>query len=134
MATIKRFEDLDIWQLARELNIKITPLLDKLNESRNYDLKSQLDRSAGSVMDNIAEGFERDGNREFIQFLAISKGSLGEVRSQLYRALDRNFLEEDFHLSLQEYCLALAGKIANFIKYLNNTEHRGNKFKKETQN
>jgi len=83
MATIKRFEDLDIWQIARELNIKILPLLDKLNESRNYELKSQLDRSAGSVMDNISEGFERDGNREFIQFLAISKGSLGEVRSQL---------------------------------------------------
>ena len=93
MATIKRFEDLDIWQIARELNIKILPLLDKLNESRNYELKSQLDRSAGSVMDNISEGFERDGNREFIQFLAISKGSLGEVRSQLYRALDKSFLE-----------------------------------------
>ena len=57
MATIKRFEDLDIRQIARELNIKILPLLDKLNESRNYELKSQLDRSAGSVMDNISEGF-----------------------------------------------------------------------------
>ena len=90
MATIKRFEDLDIWQLARELNIKITPLLDKLNERRSYELKSQLDRSAGSVMDNIAEGFERDGNREFIQFLAISKGSLGEVRSQLFSISRKN--------------------------------------------
>ena len=134
MATIKRFEDLDIWQLARELNIKIIPLLDKLNENKSYDLKSQLDRSAGSVMDNIAEGFERDGNREFIQFLAISKGSLGEVRSQLYRAFDRNFLEKENHEVLNEHCLALTGKIANFIKYLNSTELKGNKFKKETQN
>ena len=134
MATIKRFEDLDIWQLARELNIKITPLLDKLNERRSYELKSQLDRSAGSVMDNIAEGFERDGNREVIQFLAISKGSLGEVRSQLFRALDRDFLEKESHERLNANCLALAGKIANFIKYLNSTELKGNKFKKETQN
>jgi hypothetical protein len=116
MATIKRFEDLDIWQIARELNIKILPLLDKLNESRNYELKSQLDRSAGSVMDNISEG------------------SLGEVRSQLYRALDKSLLEKEKHDLLQEDCLLLASKIAKFISYLNNTEHRGNKFKKETQN
>jgi four helix bundle protein len=130
MATIRRFEDLDVWQLARELNIKITPLLDRLSEAKNYDLKSQLDRSAGSVMDNISEGFERDGNREFIQFLAISKGSLGEVRSQLYRALDRNFIEKEKHDVLQEECLLLAGKPGKFIAYLNNSEIRGNKFKK----
>lgn len=130
MATIRRFEDLDVWQLARELNIKITPLLDRLSEAKNYDLKSQLDRSAGSVMDNISEGFERDGNREFIQFLAISKGSLGEVRSQLYRALDRNFIEKEKHDGLQEECLLLAGKLGKFISYLNNSEIRGNKFKK----
>ena len=74
MATIKRFEDLEVWQLARELNIKITPIFNKLNEAKSYELKNQLDRSSGSVMDNIAEGFERDGNRELIQFLAIAKG------------------------------------------------------------
>ena len=130
MATIKRFEDLDVWQQARDLNIKIMPLLKKLNEERNYDLKSQLDRSAGSVMDNISEGFERDGNREFIQFLAISKGSLGEVRSQLYRSLDRSLLEKEAHDLLQEDCLLLAGKLGKFISYLNNTEYKGTKFKK----
>lgn len=130
MATIRKFEDLDVWQLARELNIKIVPILDKLNETKNYDLKSQLDRSAGSVMDNISEGFERDGNREFIQFLAISKGSLGEVRSQLYRTLDRNFIEKETHDLLQEECLLLAGKLGKFITYLNNSDIKGNKFKK----
>ncbi len=130
MATIKKFEDLDVWQLARQLNIKIVPLLEKLSEAKNYDLKSQLDRSAGSVMDNISEGFERDGNREFIQFLAISKGSLGEVRSQLYRTLDRKFLLKEEHDLLQEECLLLAGKLGKFISYLNNSEIKGNKFKK----
>lgn len=130
MATITKFEDLEIWQQARELNIKVAPLLNKLVEFKSYRLKDQLDGSAGSVMDNIAEGFERDGNREFIQFLAISKGSLGEVRSQLYRATDRSYLEVEQNEILQVECKLLAGKIANFISYLNNTEHRGNKFKK----
>lgn len=133
MATIKKFEDLDVWQLARELNKKLIPLLEKLHHDKNFDLKSQLDRSAGSVMDNISEGFERDGNREFIQFLAISKGSLGEVRSQLYRALDRNFLEKESHDILQEDCILLAGKIGKFIAYLNNTEYKGTKFKKDNK-
>ncbi len=136
MATIKRFEDLDSWQMARKLNVDLIPLLEKMELQRSFDLKSQLDRSAGSVMDNIAEGFERAGNREFIQFLAISKGSLGEVRSQLYRALDRGFIEKKKHDSIQEECLALAGKIGNFIEYLNSSEFKGTKFKKpdQTQN
>lgn len=131
MATITKFEDLEVWQLARQLNTKIYPLLQSLNETRNYELKNQLDSSAGSVMDNISEGFERDGNREFIQFLAISKGSLGEVRSQLYRVFDRNPLDKEAFENLQNDCLLLAGKIAKFIAYLRNTEFKGNKFKKD---
>jgi len=130
MATITKFEDLEIWQKARELNIKINPLLEKLNDFKSYRLKDQLDGSAGSVMDNIAEGFERDGNREFIQFLAISKGSLGEVRSQLYRALDRSYIQKEESERLQEECKTLAGQIAGFISYLNKAEFKGNKFKK----
>src|SRR5437868_14991847 len=94
MATIKKFEELEIWQSARELNKEIYPVIENLQENKHYKLKEQLDGSIGSVMDNIAEGFERDGNREFIQFLAISKSSLGEARSQLYRAFDRNMLNE----------------------------------------
>ena len=73
MATIKRFEYLELWQSARKLNANVYPILEILDERRSYKFKDQLDASAGSVMDNIAEGFERDGNKEFIQFLAISK-------------------------------------------------------------
>lgn len=130
MATITTFEDLEIWQQARELNIKIAPLLERLKEDKCYRLKVQLDGSAGSVMNNIVEGFERNGNKEFVQFLAISKGSLGEVRSQLYSALDRNYIEKEKHDAFQEECKFLAGKIAGFISYLNKTEFKGNKFKR----
>ena len=133
MATIKRFEDLEVWQLARELNIKITPIFNKLIEAKSYELKNQLDRSSGSVMDNIAEGFERDGNRELIQFLAIAKCSLGEVRSQLYRIFDRNFIEKQYHDLLQEDCLQLGSKLGKFISYLNNSTIKGNKFKNQTK-
>ena len=129
MATIKKFEELEIWQSARKLNMEISPVLENLQETKNFKLKEQLDGSAGSVMDNIAEGFERDGSREFLPFLAISKGSLGEVRSQLYRAFDRKILNEKELTEFQIKCSELATKIANFMRYLNQTSFRGNKFK-----
>jgi four helix bundle protein len=81
MASIRKFEDLEICQKACELNQKIYPILLFLQETRSFELKSQLDDAAGSAMDNISEGFERDGNKEFLQFLYISKGSAGEVKS-----------------------------------------------------
>ena len=130
MATIVNFEDMEIWQLARQLNKDIYPLLNLLKEGKNFELKGQLDGSAGSVMDNISEGFERDGNREFIQFLAISKGSLGEVRSQLFRAFDREFLNESELQKLQTDAKTLANKIGKFMTYLRNSEIKGKKFKK----
>ena len=129
MATIKKFEDLEIWQSARKLNADVYPLLQILDERRSYKFKDQLDASAGSVMDNIAEGFERDGNKEFIQFLAVSKGSLGEVRSQLYRAFDREVIDETKLNELQTNCTELAAKIARFMIYLRNSDMKGNKYK-----
>lgn len=95
VATIKRLEEIHSWQKARELNNKIGGLIDGGRFKRNYKLIDQIERSAGSIMDNIAEGFERSGNREFVQFLYISKGSAGEFRSQLYRALDRNYINKN---------------------------------------
>jgi four helix bundle protein len=128
MATIKRFEDLEIWQLARTFNKKAYPLLKKLDQLRMFGLKSQLDNSAGSVMDNIEEGFEREGNGEFIQHLSISKGSLGESRSQLYRAFDRDVLEEKSFEELLSDAKTLAAKIATLMAYLNNSTVKGHKF------
>ena len=128
MATIKNFEELEIWQLARKLNKDIYPFLRSLAENKNYELNKQLERSTGSIMDNIAEGFDRDGNREFIQFLAISKGSAAEVRSQLFRALDRELIGKDHFEKLQEDICVIQNKIGRFITYLNSSSIKGKKF------
>lgn len=127
MATINNFEDLDIWKKSRELCQKIfISVIQNSNCSQN--IKNQIDRSSASVMDNIAEGFEREGNKEFINFLSMSKGSCGEVRSQLIRAFDRNFINENEFNDLKKDYADLSKMISGFMKYLKTTEHNGNKF------
>ena len=95
MPTIKRFEDLDVWKESRILNKIIGSLIHENKFEHNFRLINQIEGSSGSIMDNIAEGFERGTIAEFIQFLGYSKGSCGELRSQLYRAMDRNYLVQD---------------------------------------
>ena len=129
MGTVERFEDLKIWQSARELSKEVYKLSGREPFARDFSLKNQIRASSGSVMDNIAEGFERSGNREFIQFLSISKGSCGEVQSQLYRALDQSYLsEEEFQLSYNR-ARKLGAGIANLISYLRGCDLKGLKFK-----
>lgn len=133
MSTVKRFEDLEVWKIARELCQEVYQLTSQESFSKDFGLKNQINNSSGSVMDNIAEGFERDGSKEFSQFLAISKGSCGECRSQLYRALDRNYISQDqFELTSQK-TIDLGRKIANFMNYLKSSELKGNKYKPPTQ-
>jgi four helix bundle protein len=129
MAKIEKFEDLEIWKLAREICQKIEFLIQNTNLNTNYSLKNQIDRSSGSIMDNIAEGFERNGNREFINFLSIAKGSAGEVKSQSYRAFDKNLITEEQHLKLNEMVELEKNKIGAMMYYLNNCEIKGLKFK-----
>jgi four helix bundle protein len=129
MATFNRFEDIIAWQKARELCKIINGFTFKKLFSKDFKLISQIKGSSGSAMDNIAEGFERGGNKEFIQFLSFSKGSAGETRSQLYRALDNGYITEDefneAYLKADEVG-KLTGALMNHLKA---SELKGNKFK-----
>ena len=129
MAKINKFEDLEIWQKTREICQFVEYLIQSTALKTNYSLKDKIDRSSGSVMDNIAEGFERNGNREFIQFLSISKGSAGEVKSQSYRAFDKKLISEEQHFKLNEMIEIEKNKIGAMMNYLQNCEIKGLKFK-----
>jgi four helix bundle protein len=132
MATITKFEDLEIWQKARQLaNDIFKAYTNSELFSRDYQLKDQINGSSGSIADNIAEGFERNGRNEFVQFLSIAKGSAGEVKSQLYRAFDRNYIAKEQFDSLYAEADELGKKIGGFISYLNKSDFKGTKFKRE---
>ncbi len=129
MATINKFEDLEIWQLARKLYNKISPVCEKLKVRKEFRFAEQMKSSSGSIMDNISEGFERSSRLEFLNSLGISKGELGELKSQLYRCLDDKYLTEEEFSELYLEADILSKKIAAFIIYLNSTQHKGLKFK-----
>jgi four helix bundle protein len=127
MATIERFEDMEVWQQARIIVKKIYSATCQGKFSRDFGLREQIQRAAVSIMSNIAEGFERGTNKEFIQFLFIAKGSAGEVRSQLYIALDLGYIENDTFNSLNADLTSISRQISGFIQYLKSSEMRGQK-------
>jgi four helix bundle protein len=127
----KSFEDLPLWQIARELVRYIYTLTRKEAFSKDFSLVDQIRRSSASVMNNIAEGFERGSNTEFIQFLYISKGSAGEARTQLYIALDQNYISDEEFRRGYNLCVDVSGQLSGLIDYLKGSRLKGEKFKKE---
>ena len=129
MPTIKKFEDLDVWNLSRELSKSLGELLDRGTCGNNFRMINQVEGSSGSIMDNIAEGFERGTRTEFIQFLGYSKGSCGELSSQLYRMLDRKYIDQKQFGEYRSILIRTSAVLQKFFEYLQKTNVQGTRKK-----
>jgi four helix bundle protein len=127
MATIERFEDIEAWKLARELTKLVYEVTSCGSFARDFELRGQIRKASVSVMSNIAEGFERDGNKEFLYFLSIAKGSCGEVRSQMYVALDQSYVTQEQFTIVSKKAVETSRAISGFMRYLQQSELRGRK-------
>lgn len=128
MSGFKSFEEIEAWKMARQLSLSIYVLSDQKPFITDYALRDQIRRAVISIFSNIAEGFERGGNKEFIQFLSFAKASAGEVRSQLYLALDLNYIEKESFEKLKLDVLNIGKTISGLIKYLKTSELKGSKY------
>ena len=129
MATFKKLEDIESWQIAREISKEIYRLSKIGDFAKDFELKGQARASSGSMMDNIAEGFDRGSKNEFVQFLTIAKGSAGELKSQLYRAVDNKYISQTDFYNLYSETDKYSKMVAGLISYLNQSDIRGQKFK-----
>jgi four helix bundle protein len=128
MPTFTCFQEITAWQKARVLCSKIYSLANTTDLAKDYKLKDQINGSSGSIMDNIAEGFGRGGNKEFIQFLEVSHGSACECQSQLCRILDRRYIDKDKFNELYSVCTEINNLIISLITYLQTSDFKGIKF------
>lgn len=129
MSSIKRFEDIEAWQKARELSKFVYELSGSGAFAKDFALRDQVRRAVVSIMSNIAEGFERGGSKEFMQFLSIAKGSAGEVESQLYVALDQKDISSEEFEKIRNLTRSTQRLLAGFINYLRKSDLRGQKYR-----
>ena len=129
MATISKFEDIEAWQLAREMTKAIYAISNDGAFARDFGLRDQIRRASVSIMSNIAEGFERAGDKEFLQFVSLAKGSSGEVRAQLYVALDAGYIDQQTFSRLSDMATQINRMLAGLMKYLRSSELKGSKYK-----
>lgn len=128
MEKVRRFEDLEVFQKARELCKNVYSITNQEPFKSDYRFVQQIRAAAGSVMDNIAEGYERNGNKELVNFLYIAKGSCGEVRSQIVRASDVGFLDSDVAKRLYGDCLSISKLLNSLIISINKSGYTGKKY------
>lgn len=126
---VKTFEDLIVFQKTRELYKDVYAITNASPFKNDYRFVQQIRAAAGSIMDNIAEGFERDGNKEFVNFLYIAKGSCGEVKSQILRAKDVGFIEAEKANSLYQDCVEIGKLLFSLISFIRNSELTGKKYR-----
>lgn len=129
MAKIKKFEDIESWKRARKLTKEVYIVTAQERSSRDFGLKDQIRRAAVSILSNIAEGFERGGDKEFLQFLAIAKESSGEVRAQLYVALDLEYISLAQFDALAQAATEVSQLLSGFMKYLRESTLRGSRYR-----
>lgn len=127
MATINHFEELEIWQIARQLAHRIFLRTQKEPFSKDFRFHDQIRAASGSVMDNVAEGFERSSRLEYVNFLSIAKGAAGETRSQLYRAVDQSYIDKNEGDELIIAYKVLSSKLAGFRKVFKHFRYPGSK-------
>src|SRR5947207_12235361 len=128
MSTFKRFEEIAAWQKARLFCNEIFIITTETSLAKDYKLKAQIDDASGSIMDNIAEGFGRGGNPEFIQHLEISHASACECQSQLYRIMDRKYITEEKFRALYEKAEEIKRILLSLIDYLLKSDFNGPKY------
>jgi four helix bundle protein len=133
MASFKEFEEMEIWQKARHLAREVYRVTGNGAFARDFVLRDQIRRAAISVLSNITEGHERSGNAEFAQFLSIAKGSVGEVKAQLYVAHDQHYVEAQEFKGLFDLTSEIGRMAGGLIAYLRNTNYKGAKFKKRIE-
>lgn len=128
MSTFRHFEEMEAWQKARELTRQVYQISGEGQFGRDFGLRDQIRRSCVSVMSNIAEGYERGGTKEFKQSLSIAKGSVGEVRIQLYVALDQEYIAEPDFERLSEKAKEISRMLSGLMSYLRKSGMKGTKF------
>ena len=129
MATFKKFEEIEAWRKARELTKRIYKVSRTTSFARDFGLKDQIRRASVSIMSNIAEGYDRSGTGEFIQFLATAKGSAAEVKCQLYVALDQSYIDQRTFVELTSLAAETGNMIGGLINYLRRSGLKGTKYK-----
>ena len=129
MSTFKSFEEINAWQRARDLTRRIYQISSEGHFARDYGLRDQMRRACISIMSNIAEGHERSGTKEFVQFLSVAKGSVGEVRSQLYIALDQEYIPVATFEQLSGEAMEISRMLSGLMKYLRKAGMKGTKYK-----
>ncbi len=134
MPTFRTFEEIGAWQKARELTKEIYHISKQGAFFQDFGLRDQIRRASASVMSNIAEGFERDGSGEFCQFLSIAKGSIGEVKSQLYIAADQRYLDKETFDRLFKLASETGKMTGGLMSYLRSSSLKGTKYKQKASN
>ena len=129
MAKVKKFEGIESWKKARSLTKEVYEVTLAGPFAKDFGLRDQMRRAAISILSNVAEGFERGGDKEFLQFLSIAKGSSGELRAQLYVALDQRYISIERFEQLSAEATKISQLIAGFMRYLKQSDLLGSKMK-----